>query len=80
MDRKDSKDFARHLAKNGQLLYSSLITEPAKIAEMILISSQRFGGEDDYRSSRLKEGRFCAGKTGVIRAERVDMLWRWEVY
>ena len=32
VDRKDSKDFARHLAKNGQLLYPSLITEPAKTA------------------------------------------------
>jgi hypothetical protein len=47
---------------------------------MSFISSQDVGGKDDFGYPSLKRVRLLALKNGAIRSERVDMLWRWEVY
>jgi hypothetical protein len=48
----------------------SLITEPAKTAEMICISSKGFCGEDDCGYPRLKKARLPAGKAGSHQVEK----------
>jgi len=58
----------------------SLITERAKMADMISISSIDICGEDDFRCPRLNGARLAVGKAGAIRSKRVDRLWIWEVY
>jgi hypothetical protein len=47
---------------------------------MFSISSKDVCGQDDFRYPSLKKVRLLAVKNGAIRSERVDMLWRWEVY
>jgi hypothetical protein len=49
---------------------SSLITEPAKTAGMIFISTRGVCGEDDFRYPSLKKIRLLGGKVGINQIEK----------
>jgi len=48
----------------------SLITDPAKTADMISISSRGICGEEDFRRPRLRESIRLRGKTGILQPEK----------
>jgi hypothetical protein len=53
---------------------TSLITYPAKTADMISISSKGLCGEDGFRRLRKKEARTQGGKKGVLQVKSEDMI------
>jgi hypothetical protein len=53
----------------------SLITEAAKIADMVSIYFKGVCGGNNFSRARLKEDGLSDGKTEASGSKRVDILW-----